>query len=210
MLEDATFQNSPQFALDISGCEELTIRNANVRNAWYAQNGDGIDLHSCRNVQILGTRVDVGDDALCMKSNTGKPLENVLIRDCVVYHGHGGFVTGSEERGGMHHIRVRNCTFMGTDIGLRFKSGRDRGGLVSHIDIQGINMIDIKDEAILFDMHYQDDLPIDDDGMITRSENAEVPEITDTTPRFCNISIRDVICRGAERAVLLAGLRKCR
>lgn len=206
LIEDASFRNSPQFALDISDCEELTIRNAHVFNFWYAQNGDGIDLHSCRNVQIVGTRVDVGDDALCMKSNTGKPLENVLIENCIVYHGHGGFVTGSEELGGMNNIRVRNCTFMGTDVGIRFKSARDRGGLVTNIDIQHVNMINIKEQAILFDMHYEDDLPIDEEGMITRPLDAEIPAVTDTTPRFQNISIRDVTCRGAERAVLMAGL----
>lgn len=206
LIEEATFRNSPQFGIDVSDCEELTIRNATVLNFWYAQNGDGIDLHSCRNVRITGTRVDVGDDALCMKSNPGRPLENVLIEDCIVYHGHGGFVTGSEELGGMNNIRVRNCTFLGTDVGIRFKSARDRGGLVTNIDVQQVTMIDIKEQAILFDMHYQDGLPIDAAGMITRPEDAEAPAVTETTPRFQNISIRDVTCRGAERAVLLAGL----
>lgn len=206
LIEGLTFRNSPSFSLDLSDCEDVTIRGVSVLNFWYAQNGDGIDLHSCRNVRIQGARVDVGDDALCMKSNQGRPLENILIEDCVVYHGHGGFVTGSEELGGMRNIRVRDCAFIGTDVGLRFKSARDRGGLVTDIDIQNVNMIDIREEAILFDMHYQDALPLDDDGRVTRAPDAEAPDVTATTPRFRNISMRGVICRGAERAVLLAGL----
>ncbi|MBN1763781.1 MAG: glycoside hydrolase family 28 protein [Sedimentisphaerales bacterium] len=206
LIEDATFRNSPSFALDLSDCENLTIRNVNVLNFWYAQNGDGIDLHSCKNVQIIGARVDVGDDAICMKSNRGKPLENVLIKDCVVYHGHGGFVIGSEEVGGMNHIRVRDCLFLGTDVGIRFKSARDRGGLVTNIDIKNIDMVDIREQAILFDLYYQAGLPIDEHGMITRSADAQVPAVTETTPRFQNISIRDIICRGAEYAVIMAGL----
>lgn len=206
LIENATFRNSPQFGLDFSDCEDLTIRNVTVLNFWYAQNGDGIDLHSCRNVQIIGARVDVGDDAICMKSNSGKPLENVLIKDCVVYHGHGGFVIGSEELGGMNRLRVRDCLFLGTDVGIRFKSARDRGGLVTNIDIKNINMVDIKEQAILFDMHYQAGLPIDDHGIVTRAVDAEVPAVSETTPRFQNISIRDIICRGAERAVMMAGL----
>jgi DNA sulfur modification protein DndE len=40
---------------------------------------------------------------------------------------HGGFVVGSEMSGGVHHIFVDNCTFAGTDIGLRFKTMRGRG-----------------------------------------------------------------------------------
>ena len=206
LIEDATFRNSPQFGLDLSDCEDLTIRNVTVLNFWYAQNGDGIDLHSCKNVQIIGTRVDVGDDAICMKSNTGKPLENVLIKDCTVYHGHGGFVIGSEELGGMNQLRVHDCVFLGTDVGIRFKSARDRGGRVTNVDIKNVNMVNIKEQAILFDMHYQAGLPINEDGMVTRSAQAEMPAVTETTPRFKNISIRNVICRGAEYAVIMAGL----
>ena len=206
LIEDATFRNSPQFGLDISDCEDLTIRNVTVMNYWYAQNGDGIDLHSCRNVQIIGALIDVGDDAICMKSNRGKPLENVLIKDCTVYHGHGGFVIGSEELGGMNHIRVRDCLFLGTDVGLRFKSSRDRGGLVTNIDIRNIHMVDIMEQAILFDLYYQAGIPIDDQGIVRRAADAKLSAVTETTPRFQNISIRDVICRGAEYAVIMAGL----
>lgn len=206
LIEDATFRNSPSFSIDVSDCEDVTIRNVTVLNFWYAQNGDGIDLHSCKNVQILGCRVDVGDDAICMKSNPGRPLENVLVQDCTVLHGHGGFVIGSEELGGMNNLRVRDCTFLGTDVGLRFKSARDRGGLVTNVDIQGVNMIDIAEQAILFDMHYEAGIPLDDDGMVNRDPDSEPPAVTDTTPRFRDIAIRDVIARGAERAALIAGL----
>ncbi|TWT37125.1 Polygalacturonase [Posidoniimonas corsicana] len=206
LIENATFRNSPSFSLDVSDCEDVTIRGVTVLNFWYAQNGDGIDLHSCKNVQIIGARVDVGDDALCMKSNPGKPLENVLVKDCTVFHGHGGFVIGSEELGGMNNLRVRDCTFIGTDVGLRFKSARDRGGLVTNVDIQNVNMIDIAEQAILFDMHYEAGIPLDKQGLVTRNAGSAPPAVTDTTPRFRQISIRDVTCRGAERAVLLAGL----
>ncbi|MCA9236247.1 MAG: right-handed parallel beta-helix repeat-containing protein [Planctomycetales bacterium] len=205
LIEDATFRNSPSFSLDVSDCEDVTIRRVTVLNFWYAQNGDGIDLHSCKNVQIVGARVDVGDDALCMKSNRGRPLENVLIKDCIVFHGHGGFVTGSEELGGMHNLRVRDCVFIGTDVGIRFKSARDRGGLVTNVDIQNVNMIDIAEQAILFDMHYEAGIPLDKNGMVARRDG-DIPAVTDTTPRFRDISIRNVVCRGAERAVLMAGL----
>jgi DNA sulfur modification protein DndE len=77
---------------------------------------------------------------------------------------------------------------------------------VTNIDIKDVQMIGIKDQAILFDMHYQDELPIDKRGMVTRAADAEIPAVTDTTPRFRDISIRNVICRGADRAVLMAGL----
>ena len=45
-----------------------------------------------------------------------------------------GFTIGSEMSGGVRRVRVRNCTFMGTDIGLRFKTTRGRGGVVEDIE----------------------------------------------------------------------------
>ena len=29
-------------------CENLTVRNVYAKNPWYAQNGDGIDIESCK------------------------------------------------------------------------------------------------------------------------------------------------------------------
>jgi polygalacturonase len=211
LLEDTTFQNSPAWNLNPSFCDDVTIRNVTIRNPWYSQNGDGLDLESCKNVIIRGTRLDVGDDALCMKSGVGadarkngRPTENVLIEDCVVYHGHGGFTIGSEMSGGVRNIRVNNCVFMGTDIGLRFKTQRGRGGVVEKIYLSNIQMTNIPTDAISFNMYYGGAGPTEEaDNGLTESKAAAVG---DGTPQFRDIYIENVTCRGARRAVQLQGL----
>ena len=57
--------------------------------------------------------------------------------------------------GGVKNIKVNNCKFIGSDMGLRFKSKRGRGGIVENIFINGIYMINIKTNAIIFDMFYR-------------------------------------------------------
>ena len=42
--------------------------------------------------------------------------------------------------GGVKNIYVEDCTFLGTDVGLRFKSTRGRGGVVENIYINNINI----------------------------------------------------------------------
>jgi polygalacturonase len=212
LLEGVTFQNSPAWNLNPTVCEDLTVRNVTVRNPWYSQNGDGLDLVSCRNVIVSGSRFDVGDDAICLKSGEGElgrrqalPTENVLIQDCTVYHGHGGFVIGSEMSGGVHDIRVDNCVFIGTDVGLRFKSTRGRGGVVERIYISNITMTDIPAEAILFDLYYEGDAPLDSRGSIRDAERQAEP-VSEETPQFKDIYMKHVVCRGAQRAALLQGL----
>jgi polygalacturonase len=213
LLDGPTFQNSPGWNIHPLLCENLIIRNITVRNPWYSQNGDGLDLESCRNVLLYNSRFDVGDDAMCIKSGRdeagrrrGKPTENVIIENCVVYHGHGGFVVGSEMSGGVRNISVKNCTFIGTDTGLRFKSTRGRGGVVENIYIGNILMTDIPNEAIRFNMYYQGKAPTPENEDDPDAVEIPVPPVTEETPRFQKIYIHNLICKGAARAVLLQGL----
>lgn len=213
LLEGVTFQNSPAWNLHPLLCEDLTIRNVYVKNPWYAQNGDGVDVESCKNVLIENSTFDVGDDGICIKSGRdeagrkrGVPTENVIVRNCVVYHAHGGFVIGSEMSGGARNIYVSDCSFIGTDIGLRFKTTRGRGGVVEKIYATNINMKDIPGEAILFDMYYaaQDPVPL-------AGEKREVPKVqllpvTEATPIFRDFHISKVVCDGASKAIFIRGL----
>jgi polygalacturonase len=194
-------------------CEDLTVRNVFAKNPWYGQNGDGIDVESCKNVLIENSTFDVGDDGICIKSGRdaagrqrGMPTENLIIRNNTVYHAHGGFVIGSEMSGGARNIFVENCTFIGTDIGLRFKTTRGRGGVVENIHIRNISMKDIPGEAILFDMYYAAQDPIPLAGEKREPPKVQTLPVTEETPVFRNIYIENVVCDGAEKAIFVRGL----
>ena len=213
LLEGVTFQNSPAWNLHPLLCEDLTLRNLQVKNPWFAQNGDGVDVESCKNVLIEGSTFDVGDDGICIKSGRdeagrkrGVPTENVIVRNNVVYHAHGGFVIGSEMSGGAKNIWVYDCSFIGTDIGLRFKTTRGRGGVVENIYINNINMIDIPGEAILFDMYYAAVDPVPLAGEKREAIKTVMVPVTEATPQFKNFYIKDVVANGAEKAIFFRGL----
>ncbi|WP_231491138.1 glycoside hydrolase family 28 protein [Pedobacter sp. Leaf170] len=213
LLEGVTFQNSPAWNLHPLLCEDLTLRNLQVKNPWFAQNGDGVDIESCKNVLIEGSTFDVGDDGICIKSGRdeagrkrGVATENVIIRNNVVYHAHGGFVIGSEMSGGAKNIWVYDCSFIGTDIGLRFKTTRGRGGVVENIYIDRINMIDIPGEAILFDMYYAAQDPIQLAGEKREAIKTVTVPVTEATPQFKNFYIKNVVANGASKAIFFRGL----
>lgn len=213
LLEGVTFQNSPAWCLHPLMSEDITVRNVYAKNPWYAQNGDGIDLESCKNVLIENSTFDVGDDGICIKSGRDKagreramPTENVIVRNNTVYHAHGGFVIGSEMSGGARNIWVDNCTFIGTDIGLRFKTTRGRGGVVENIYISNIAMKDIVAEALLFDMYYEAKDPVVLAGEKREPPKVETKPVTEETPVFKNIYVKGVVCNGAEKAIFVRGL----
>lgn len=213
LIDGPTFQNSPAWCIHPLLCEELTVRNTTVKNPWYSQNGDGIDIESCKNSIVHDCNFDVGDDAICIKSgkdkegrDRGVANENLIIKNCTVYHGHGGVTVGSEMSGGVKNLHVSNCTFLGTDVGLRFKSNRGRGGVVENIYISDIEMINIPSQAISFNLFYS--------GKSVAEEMAEggsgkVPvllPVTEETPQFKNIFLRNVNCKGAYQGIFLQGL----
>lgn len=196
LIEDITLQNSPAWNVHPCFCRHVTIKNANIRNSYYAQNGDGLDLESCQYAEITGTTFDVGDDAICMKSGKGEkareikaPTEYVRINNCTVYHGHGGFVVGSEMSRGVRNIEVKNCTFIGTDVGIRFKSAIGRGGVVEDITLEGIQMINIQKEAVIFTMGYV----LDHRESQQKAKTVKAADI----PCFRNITLKNITCTGA-------------
>ncbi|MBF4490949.1 glycoside hydrolase family 28 protein [Flavobacterium sp. MR2016-29] len=213
LFDGPVFQNSPAWNIHPLMVEDLIVRNVTVRNPWYSQNGDGLDVESCKNVVIENSSFDVGDDAICIKSgkdkdgrDRGVPCENIIVKNNIVYHGHGGVTVGSEMSGGVKNLHVSNCTFMGTDVGLRFKSTRGRGGVVENIFISDIFMTDIPSQAISFDLYYGGKSiaeTLAEGG--SKVANKLMP-VNEETPQFKNILIKNITIAGAYQAVFLQGL----
>lgn len=200
-LGGVTFTNSPAWCLHLLCCTGVTISDVNVVNPSFAQNGDALDIESCRDVTVTHSTFDAGDDAICIKSgrdqagrDRGRPSENITVSNCTVVHGHGGVVVGSEMSGGVRNVSVTNCTFAGTDVGLRFKSTRGRGGTVENVDVCNVTMRDIVREAISVNCYY---------GI---AADAPARPFDETTPTFRGLRFRNITCDGAARAIELRGL----
>ncbi|MFN3487766.1 MAG: glycosyl hydrolase family 28 protein [Emticicia sp.] len=213
IVEGVTFQNSPAWTMHPLLCEHISVKNVTVKNYWYAQNSDAIDLESCRNGVLEGCTFDTGDDGITIKSGRdeqgrkrGVPTENFIIKDCIVYHAHGGFVIGSEMSGGVRNMFISDCTFMGSDVGLRFKTARGRGGVVENIYVNNINMTEIPGEAILFDMYYAAKDPVRADGQENELPTIKAEPLNEGTPQFKDFYIKNIVCKGAETAILIRGL----
>ena len=174
----------------------VTVRNIRLLNP-EKPNTDGINLDSSRNVHIQGLYADVGDDAVAIKSGmnedgwrVGRKSENIVVENCKVNRGHGGIVFGSDSSGGIRNVYVRNCEYDGTDIGIRMKSKRGRGGGVENVWIENLKMKNVR-AAIVFNMFYA----VSDNDVRT-----------DTPPTFRDIHIKDVTCENVGSAVSFRGL----
>jgi polygalacturonase len=196
LIEGITIRNSPFWTVNPEFCENVTIHNVTIANP-KSPNTDGINPESCKYVHISDCHISVGDDCITIKSGKdgagrtmAMPAENYTITNCTMLSGHGGVVIGSEMSGGVKKIVISNCVFDGTDRGIRIKTARGRGGVVEDIRVDNIIMKNIREQAIVLDMHYQ---------------RTQAEPVSERTPQFKNIHFSNITAQTRD-AILLNGL----
>jgi polygalacturonase len=229
LLDGVTFQNSAAWNIHLLLTDDVTVHAITIFNPYYAQNGDGIDIDSCRHVLVTDSTINAGDDVICLKSGRNeegrrmdRPTEDVTVENCVLGHGHGGIAIGSEMSGGVRDIHVHDCILNGTDDAIRIKSTRGRGGIVENIDIHNLEMWNITNACINLDMYYMVkkpptrpapppdfDAPPPPEAPVAKplTVTQEAPEpLGPGTPLFRNINIRNILCHSANIAIQIHGL----
>jgi polygalacturonase len=201
LLEGLTLINSPSWTVNPVFSEFVTVRGLTLVNPADSPNTDGINPESCRNVHISDCHIDVGDDCVTIKSGTdalgrrvGKACENITVTNCTMLHGHGGLVVGSEMSGGAKNITIANCVFQGTQRGIRIKSQRGRGGVVEGVLANNIVMEDVS-VPFSFTMYYSGG-----------ARDARPEPVSEGTPVFRDISLSNMLIRGARTAGEILGL----
>jgi polygalacturonase len=200
LIDGPTFRNSGFWAIHLLWSHDIAVRNSCILNDLWAQNGDGIGFDSCQNVLMEKTAVYAGDDNVSVKSGKDEegrkrhiPTENVTIRNCLSGWGHGGYVIGSETSGDIRNIHITDCACRGTDVGLRFKSVRGRGGAVEDIHVSDIYMSDIVHIAVSFDMYYE-------------APNSRPEPRSERTPTFRDFHLDNIYCTSSGQSLMVHGL----
>jgi len=196
LVEGVTFINGPMWTIHPVYCEDVLVRNVTVNTQ--GPNTDGLNPDSCHNVLIEGCSFATADDCIAINSGmnedgwrVSRPCENVVIRNCTMSEGHGAVAIGSGMSGGVRHVHISDCRFVGGTQGIRLKSMRGRGGLVEDVYVDRVLMGGLLQEAIVLDMFY---------GSSTAASRSDAP------PAFRSIHINNVTCDGAGVGVAIRGL----
>ncbi|MDR7124640.1 glycoside hydrolase family 28 protein [Pseudotabrizicola sp. 4114] len=193
------FTNSPSWTLHPYLCRSITFAGITVQNPADSPNTDGLNPESCDGVVIEGVHFSTGDDCIAIKAGKRTdaggaehlhPTRNVRIRHCRMEDGHGGVVIGSEMSGGVSDVRVSQCEMAGTDRGLRIKTRRGRGGVVSGIHLSDVSF-DRVDTVLAINMHYF----CDHDGHSAAVQSRAALPVTELTPAVRNITLERIDAR---------------
>ena len=196
--------NSYSWTIHPTYSENVDILNIRIRNSSTSPNTDGIDPESCKNVNIIGNHVHVGDDCIALKS--GKlflgmklhvPCENVIIRNCCLSRGHGGLVIGSEMSGGVKNVTVTQCLMDHTDRGLRVKTRRGRG---KYAIIDGLVFRDVVMDGVLAPLVINMFYFCDPDGRSDYVQTHEALPVDEMTPTLGTLEMENITATDAQYA----------
>jgi polygalacturonase len=205
-IEGITLERTPFWNIVPVYCQNVIIRGITVNSVGIPRS-DGIDIESSRDVLIEYSTLNCGDDCFTMKAGRGedglrvnRPTENVVVRYCLAQKGHGGITIGSETASMIRNLYLHDCVFDRTNIGIRFKTRRPRGGGGENLTMERIRMNLADGTAITADMlgsrMFVGELA---DRLPARAVNR-------LTPAFRNITIRNIEVDDAAQFVKITGI----
>ena len=163
LIEGVTIVNSPMWEIHPVLSSNVTVRDVTISS--HGPNNDGCNPESSRDVLIERCTFDTGDDCIALKSGRNDdgrrlhtPVQDVVIRDCVMKDGHGGVVIGSEVSGGARRIFAERCRMDSPrlDRVLRFKTNSVRGGVIEQIYMRDITVGQVAEAIVAADFFYEE------------------------------------------------------
>lgn len=226
LLQDFTILNSPMWILHPVLCNNVIIKGMNVNSA--GPNTDGCDPESCKNVLIENCTFNTGDDCIALKSGRNedgrrinRPIENVVIRNCTMKDGHGGFVVGSEISGGARNIYVEGCNMDSPDLtrAVRIKTNSARGGVIEKIYVRNLVVGTVSESLLKINLFYEEG---DGYGFIPQVKDIVLENVTCKSTRFplfllgyenskiSGITLKNVVIENAKEASIIRNVKDIR
>jgi polygalacturonase len=194
LVQNVTVSNAPKQQIVFKGkCGNITIQDVTIRAPSShvtspSHNTDGIDLLGT-NCVVRNCDISTGDDNIAIGSSGGVSAD-ILVTNCTFGVGH-GMTIGSHTESGVSNLTVINCTFNGTDYGIRMKSDNDRGGVAQNLSYFNLGMTNLRYAPISIHSYYNSDS--DPTGVSPSTAAAQpVSTVSNTTPIWRNILISNL------------------
>jgi polygalacturonase len=203
LVDGLHFEGSPMWTVHLLYTQNAVVQNVVIETS-PGVHTDGIVVDSSRFVHLTDDYIDTGDDGIVIKSGkdadglrVNRATEDVTITGCTVHHAHGAVTIGSETSGSVRNIVASNMTAVDTQAGIRIKSRRGRGGIVSNLRFSNWAMRNVGTAIEVTNFYMMEGE--------TRESRVAMPKSA-TTPAFENIAINGVTIDGAKKLIDVDGL----
>lgn len=159
LVEDVTLKDTPFWTIHPVFCDNVIVRGVTIDS--HFPNNDGCDPESTSNVLIENCTFRTGDDAVAIKAGrdtdgraTGRPSENIVVRNCSFFSECNGLCIGSEMSGGASNVYMENVEIGTVKNAIYFKSNKDRGGYIRNVVVNNIKVERAKGAILRFETNY--------------------------------------------------------
>ena len=159
LVEGITLKDSPFWTIHPVFCDHVIVRGVTIDS--HFPNNDGCDPESTSNVLIEDCIFRTGDDAVAIKAGrdtdgraTGRPSENIVVRNCDFHSECNGLCIGSEMSGGAANIYMEHVAIGTVKNAIYFKSNKDRGGYIRNVRVKDITVERARGAIIRFETNY--------------------------------------------------------
>ncbi len=191
-----TIRNAPNYNISFAGTDYIEVEGVKLINGY----ADGIDTDGCRYIRITNCYIDVWDDAVCPKASMalGKPrsTEHLVVANCVLRTSCTNFTFGTETAGDLRDVSVTNCVM------LRRPDGRNALGGIAIESVDGSHV----DGVVISNISMEDVIAPIFIRLGNRGRGMDRP----APGSLKNISIQNVVARGAALASSITGIENGR
>ncbi|CAM8929444.1 hypothetical protein QQ045_023093 [Rhodiola kirilowii] len=152
LVRDITSLNSKSVHINIFASNRMNLTNIKILAPDESPNTDGIHMGMVSRIRITRSTISTGDDCISLSPGSNQ----VGIHKVVCGPGHGisiGSLGGSNGEV-VSRVRVKNCTFVNTDNGVRVKTWpSSKTGRVDRLIMENIVMQNVSN-PIIIDQQY--------------------------------------------------------
>ena len=139
VVEGVSLVNSSAWTMHVFQCSDVTISHISIRSLGLANN-DGIDIDSSQRVHVEGCTIETGDDAICLKTTSSNPCNDITVKGCTLTTRCAAFKIGTESAGDFSAIRVSDCHVVEANLGA-----------IKILSVDGANIRDVLVERMQVD-----------------------------------------------------------
>lgn len=193
LVTNITLMRAPIMHLKINGSssQNVTVQNVTINtDSSDSHNTDGIDMAG-NNILVRDCSISCGDDNIAITANGS----NIVITNCAFGTGHGMSIGGSTSPGGVSNLLVINCSFNGTDNGIRIKSdnnlnGNVGGGPCQNLQYVNLKMTNVNNTAVTIYSYYNETGSLT--GITPTTAAGEPVALVSSTPSYQNVLISNL------------------
>lgn len=153
-IRDITIRNTPMFLMGIRQCENVVLDGFTLDAPLDSHNTDGLQIIDSSDVRVSNCSISVGDDGITTKAQGVRPIERLMVSNCVIRSDDGAIKLGTQSRGILRDSLFSNIAIVDSRYGiaafmirggayenLRFSNiriatgGRHRRGYPIYVDI---------------------------------------------------------------------------